>query len=300
MIKYVQMLKKAKKFERENEHLYNEHLSTKQELAALKQAQEILQQDFLELESSHHAYKYVVPVLMKMQAKLIREMNYFAAYNQNEKLYQLKHYTDKIRTLAFEVVDEFMIDHPKTEITALNIPDDWIQLAAALELLLEKANDNAIYLSVYNHSTTWASLTLTSISFIRLITNIVDNAIKETCKLPESKRDEIKIVFKNEAAYFSFEVTDHAPAFETIILGKLGERKNSTNETGDGYGEIIRILDETHASFILKEWKQSNDEDSKTIRIVFDGFSRRLIDSRYRREKLKQALKDTSFEVRRS
>ena len=289
--------KKQLLLEQENARLIKERLVIEQQMAELETAQEELQQDFAEMTSNHHAYKYAIPVFIKMQNELIAEMNNFTEYSHDEKLKRIKDYTTQVRVLSFEINDEFDTDHIKNEIAGLNIPKRWLQLTMLLESLMKVAQDKGIYLSVYNHATDWSNLDISNVVLIRLLSNIVDNAIKETCKLPHSERGGIRIVFKNEDDYFMFEVTDHAPEFKISILEKLGQRKNSTNGTGDGYAEVLCDLDDINASFIIREWKKENNGYGKAISVIFDGFNMRLIDSHYRYEKLMLELKDTNFEV---
>jgi len=288
---------KQEQIKAENARLSKERLVTQEQMASLLQAQAELEADFSEMTNNHHAYRYVVPILLGMQNKLIEQMNNFADYDHDERLCQIRNYTDQLRTLTFEISDEFVTSHIKSEIVGLGISKAWLELNVLLETLMQKAKDQGIYLSVYNHATTWHKLVVPKVVFIRLLSNIVDNAIKETFKLPLDKRGEIRIIFKDEDDHFLFEVTDHAPEFAVAILKRLGQRQNSTNNTGNGYAEIMPALHEAKASFVIKEWRHDRGDIGKTISVIFDGFSMRLIDSHYRYEQLVNELSLTDFEV---
>jgi len=249
--------KKQLLLEQDNERLNQEQLAIEEQLTELKQVEMSLQKHLGDVTSNYHNYKYAIPVLMNMQHKLIEEITKFSEYNHDARMNLVKNYTDQIRILSFEINDEFVADHIKSEIIGLNIPNDWLKLTSLLETLMQNAQNKGIYLSVYNYTTLWNDLNISDVVFIRLLSNLVDNAIKESCKLPESQRGEVQIIFKEEEGYFCFDVRDGANEFEVSILKNLGIRKNSTNKTGDGYAEIMLDLKQTQASFIIKEWQKN-------------------------------------------
>lgn len=288
--------KKQSLLEQENVRLTEERLTIDKQMNELKQMQMTLQKNLEDVTSNYHNYKYLVPVLMSLQNKLFDEMQHFSEYSYDEKISRIKDYTDQIRTLSFGITDEFVVDHIKNEVTGLNIPNNWSKLNILLETFLKNAHNKGVYLSIYNYTSLWDGLNISDVIFIRLLSNLVDNAIKESCKIPESERGEVQVIFKEEEGYFGFEVRDGASEFELSILKNLGLRKNSTNGTGDGYAEIMLDLKQTQASFIIKEW-QKNGKDGKVISIIFDGYGMMLIDSHYRQELLKDKLAATDFVI---
>lgn len=282
----------------ENELLAQKNLAVAMKLKEVKQAQEELMHDFDHLTSDHHAYKYVVPVLLKMQGNLLDKMRLFSDYSHEEKLQEIKDYTDQIQLLSFEINNEFLNSDLNTKMDSLGIPLKWNKaVITGIEVLKDSAEKADIYFSFYNHATSWESLNLSIVKFVRLFTNIVDNALKETGKLLESKHKEVRIVFKESDEYFALEVTDHASEFQIPVLQKLGNRKNSINGTGDGYAEIFELLNEFKGTLILRERKLSELNYAKTITIIFDGYNERLIDSHYRQDQLMMELQDTEFQV---
>ena len=288
--------KAMRRLEEENEQVIQEHLIVQKQLSELNLVYTELQKDFGSLTSSHHNYKYLIPIVINMQHKLITELHTSAEQNHEEKVERLKNYTDSIRAFSFQLNDELISDHISSEISKLNISEDYFELKVLLETLMNKAQKCGIYLSTYNYSNAWNGVDDCKIIFLRLLSNLVDNAIKESYKLSEAERGEIKIIFKEEDGYFGFEVRDGAPEFELFVLKNIGTRKISTNGTGDGYAEIMMDLKKIKASFVLKEW-QINNTYGKAISVIFDGYEMRLLDSHYRHELLKTELTKSEFEI---
>lgn len=283
--------------ENENERISKEYTKIQNQMAELNQVYETLKRDFGEVSSNHHNYRYIVPVLINMQQKLVEEMNSFTEYSFDEKTDWIRDYTDEIKSLLVDVREEMVDDAIKATIAGLDLPEKWNQLAALLEKLLNVAQqEKGVYLSIYNYAKTWNDFEISNSIFIRLFSNIVDNAVKESSKLPEDARTEVKIIFnEDEDGCFMFEVQDGANEFNIPILKNLGMRKNSTNGTGDGYAEIMKDLSDTQATFVLKEWKR-DEKFGKQISVIFDGYGAKIIDSNYRADILKQTL-DSDFEV---
>ena len=281
----------------ENDKLNQEYLAIQNRLFELSDVHKELQKDFGDVTSTHHKYKYVVPVLMSMQQKLIEEIQYFSDYTHEEKMNQIINYTDQIKALSFEINDDFIADHISSEIDNLKIPTDRISLISLLEELMRKAHENEVYLSIYNETNLWNCPNIPDTSLIRLVSNLVDNAIKETCKLPEEYRGQVQLIFRDDDEYFCFEVRDFATEFELSILENLGQRKNSTNGTGDGYAEILLDLEEAKASMVMSEWKKRTS-CGKSISIIFDGYQMRAIDSHYRQDLLVEKLTGSNLQVR--
>lgn len=131
---------------------------------------------------------------------------------------------------------------------------------------------------------------------MRLFGNLIDNAIKETDKIKEVESKQIMILFKNVDGYFSFETIDNAKEFKIEILKRIGERKNSINGTGNGYSEIIEILEKSDASLIIDEWYDGS-EFGKKISVVFDDMKLFIINSSYRYNELADALVASKLKI---
>jgi len=131
---------------------------------------------------------------------------------------------------------------------------------------------------------------------LRLFGNLIDNAIKETDKIKEVESKQIMILFKNVDGYFSFETIDNAKEFKIEILKRIGERKNSINGTGNGYSEIIEILEKSDASLIIDEWYDGS-EFGKKISVVFDDMKLFIINSSYRYNELADALVASKLKI---
>lgn len=306
IVAVVYLINKAIKNERneqrllkeENEKLESQNGLIQSQFAELEEMNLDLTDKFLKLESNHHAYKYAVPVLMKMQGELAGKLNEFATYTHEEKLEELKAYMDNIRLLAYEVNSEFELKYFESRMDSLDIPSAWKDVVSTLELLQDKAKNSGVYLTIYNHSKTWDTLhDISPVTFMRLLTNVVDNAIKETMKIPERGGLEVRIMFKDDESFFEIEITDHANPFDLGVLKKLGRRKNSTNGTGDGFSEIFDALDESNASFVLKEWRNQNGVFGKTVSVIFDGSYMRIINSLYRCDEIEQVMEGSEFDI---
>jgi len=282
--------------EKENQRLKEEQSKLQAQLSELDQSYIKLKEGFDNITSTHHQYRYVVPVLMGMQQKLIEEIQYFADYTHEEKMDRIKDFSDQINSLAVGITDDFVEDHIKDKMVSLKIPENYHQLVVLLEKLMQKAHSNEIYLSLYNQGSHWNELDVPDRILIRLLSNLVDNAIKESCKIPVEERGEVQIIFCDDDEYFAFEVRDFASEFDLSILENLGSRKNSTNGTGDGYAEIMEDLETLKASIMLKEWRRNN-QCGKSIMITFDGYEMKWIDSHYRQDLLMEKLEGKPLKV---
>ena len=288
--------RKQKELELANAQLEQERLSMQSQLAELDTVYTTLKKDFGKVTSSYHSYKYSMPVLLNMQRNLLEEINPLSENTTTEKLSRIQNYIDQVKTLSFQINHDFVADHIKSEIASLEIPQNYLHLVSLLEKLTTKAQDHEVYLSIENHVDSWENLNIPDIVLVRLISNLVDNAIKESRKVTKDERGEVKLIFEDIDGNFSFRVSDFAAEFDINILKKLGERKNSTNGTGDGYAEIMADLTTTHASFILKEWKKGV-RFGKVVSVVFDNHDIKMIDSHYRQEQLKIALTGSVLDV---
>jgi len=289
--------KKQLRLEQQYKQLESENEAIELQFLELKTVHNDLYQEYGVVKSNHHAYKYIVPTLMNMQQDFIGELDKFADYSHAEKLKRIRDYADQIRLLSFQINNDLAIDHVDEALNRLKIPENWQALRGVFQKIMQVALTKDIYLSVYNHDEFLQNLDVPQSIYIRLLSNIVDNAIKESCKIDVAKRGEVKITLIEEDGYSGFEVRDAAAEFEISVLQKLGQRKNSTNGTGDGYAEIFNDLREVGASFMIREMKLHDNTSIKTISVIFDGHSMRLIDSPYRFYVLMDELAGTELEV---
>ena len=289
--------RKQLELEQENKRLASEHEAIELQLLDFREVHDRLEQEYGVVTSNHHAYKYIVPTLMRMQQDFIMELDKFADYSHTGKLSRIRNYADQIRLLSTQINSEFAIDHIKVALNKLNIPDNWKALRFLFQELMQVALDKKVYLSIHNYDAPLEDLDdFARVAYIRLLSNIADNAIKESCKVNATDRDEVKITLFAENGRNGFGVQDGAEEFEISILKKLGQRKNSTNGTGDGYAEIFNYLKETKASLIIKE-QRLNNINIKSISVVFDDCHTHFIDSHYRFYVLMKELAETEFLV---
>lgn len=262
-------------------------------LSELSLDHDVLQKDLGKVTSDYHNFKYVIPVLMNMQQKLIEDIGEAAANKDHEKIQRIKEYTSQVQSLSAAINNDLNRDKIKIIVESLEIPNPNAQVNALLEQLLITAEERHVYLSIYNNTSTWPEQTA---DLLRLISNIVDNALKESQKIAKEKRGEVRLEFSEQEGYFVFTVMDSANEFDLNVLKKLGKRKNSINNTGDGYFEIMTALRAYGASFIITEWQQNNKK-KKIIKVSLDECSMRIIDSSCRSEQLHSALSETEFEI---
>jgi len=290
--------KKQQQLEAENERLAIQHNAINSQLSKLKTVHTDLKGEFDDVVSNYHAYKYVVPVLMDMQESFISELDSFSDYSYDEKLNRIRSYADQIRVLTFQINDGLGDDFIQSELEYLNIPTNWQVLSSLLKKLMQTALAKGVYLSVQNCIQSWEKFNnVPQVVFVRLLSNIADNAIKESCKIDVDKRGDVRIaLLEDEEGYLCFEVQDAAAEFDISILKELGARKNSTNGTGDGYAEIMQDLCDVKASLVIKEWKKRYSQ-GKQVMIMFDSYNMRLIDSHYRYLILKDELAGTELEI---
>lgn len=254
----------------------------------------LLTDAFKDLSVTHHQYKYVVPTLLRLQQNLVADFEVFIKDNDENAKHRLQDLMAQTQTLTKSITQHFASDLFFEEVKQLNLPASWETLGCLLEELLHRAHEHGVYLSLYNQVKRWTYYDLDLFAFVRLISNLVDNAVKETKKLPEKNRGEVRLTFKEVDDYLVVEITDAASEFPLDILKKLGQIGNSTNGSGFGYAEIMKDLKILDASFIIKEW-QHETSSGTTISVLFDGYNMRFIDSHYRHKQLKNVLAATAF-----
>jgi len=238
-----------------------------------------------------HKYRHVVPALEKTSHRLIKRLEaYEASDDETQALVKA------VGRLSSEIATEFFEEDLKIEIQEMRLPIDLVDFGVVIEILLQKARKNKVRLFIDCTSVSWSKVPEPRTEFIRLIGNLIDNAIKETAKLGLEEADVVVTFSEDEDGDFIFVVRDDAKEFPLSILSRLGGRGVSTNGTGDGYSEIFNCLTKMEASFWIKEWK-STDKDMKKIIVVFNGLGSMHIESAYRQEELEIALADSVIEV---
>lgn len=175
--------KKQELLKKENKRLRLEKSVIEQKMLELMQTLKSLQLNFSQLESNHHAYKYLVPVLMGMQNKLMEELAFFDDNTYDEKLKIIKDYTNQIKVLGAEVNFEFVDDYIKTEITSLKIPSDWVELGVLLEKVMQISKEKDIHVIVFNYVESWDYPVSSSREFKCIYKKLPKNDIIELSKI---------------------------------------------------------------------------------------------------------------------
>ena len=148
---------------------------------------------------------------------------------------------------------------------------------------------------VKNDVADWDVIEIADTELYPLVGNLINNVLKELKKIAPTTRT-LDINFTEDSGNFCVTLHDSADEFSIEILKRLGERGNSTNNTGDGYPEIFKVLNKYGASYNLSEY-MLDGEQRKFISVTFDGLSHRTISSNYRFNELEKNLEMTAWEV---
>lgn len=75
----------------------------------------------------------------------------------------------------------------------------------------------------------------------------------------------------SDADTYDIDIYDSGAYFDRSVLEALGKKGNTTGGTGHGYPELLGLLEESGASYILTEFAPGSDLYTKQITITFDG-----------------------------
>ena len=248
------------------------------ERMATEQRQRELEAGHRDLARRHHKYREVVSAIGSS----------FALEGEANK--QL------VRQMAAELSTEFATDDLEDTLHSFRLPTAWRLLQVRIAQGITQCRKIGITVFVKScTASTWETVPLSQMKFIRLFGNLLSNAIKQL-EQTDIEGKILHIRFFDADGCFGFALEDNAHAFPIEVLAKLGQRGNSTNGTGDGYAEVFELLAESSASLLITEW-HSGGIDLKEVRVVFDGQARVVIRAGARLAALKTALTDTAFTV---
>ena len=246
----------------------------------------------------NHKYGGVISAIGASHVQLMEELNELKQGAGNAAV-KFAH-VEGLRK-RFELIQQFSVEVGEGfELEALRanlaLPERWMLLQTMLEQALRNCSDKGIYLDVQNKAQTWHTLDVSPVKLSGVVGNLLSNAVKELEKTEVASK-QITVRFAEPGGVFQLDVVDNAHEFSVEILEKLGQRGNSTNGTGNGYAELWEFLDEGKASFILEEWETGGRGTAKMIRIRFDGKAVRMVESKYRRQRLLAELDGKGLEV---
>lgn len=199
---------------------------------------------------------------------------------------------ERVKAFNLEIGIDLSIADLKEDLDRLELGGGFAGLKLLLVRFIYEARRENIRLDIENEFEEWGTLDIPESLLIKLMGNILTNALKELRKQSEIVK-EVKIYFfQDSRESFNIEIYDNANQFSVQVLQKLGERRNSTNGTGNGYFEIFSILDAALATFRLQE-----NLHMKKISLVFDGKNQRIIQSSYRTEELLIELENAKLDV---
>ena len=245
-----------------------------------------LEQDRKELVAKNHKYKDVIPAIEALMAQ-VRQ----AGVGDAEK------YLDVLAEMAADMTAEFEQEQISDDLNALQLPTAWAPLELRIAQFAKECIAEDIGISIQNSACakTWDALPVSKLDFVRLVSNLLGNAKKELHKTDTALKY-ITVLFRDKFGFFEFEVHDTAHPFPTEVLIRLGERGNSTNNTGDGYPEIFEFLQKYKASLTIIELF-SDGACTKRIKVSFDARSRIVFRTNCRTDELRTALKQSNIEV---
>lgn len=253
-----------------------------------------LRQEIRTLTSLNHKYRHIIPVLAISHQSILGEIEHIIGADTKTQLQRLSNHVKIVKELTSDIGEEFLDDEIKITVDELDIPENWFEVAALLEMLMNEGKKKGVKVLVYNHVSSWEILTVKRMDLSCLLGNIVDNAIKESQKRVDNEIKIVVITFKEVEGFFTLEVVDNAAEFPIHILQKLGEKGNSTNDTGDGYFEVFEVLARTKATLMINE-SQTPRIPLKKISVTFDGLNLALIESSYRKELLESHLNSSKI-----
>jgi len=263
----------------------------------LEKRQRMLEEENQSLEDLQQKYRTLVPVMGAFSGELLEQLAQGKVGDDVASTDQINSRISTLNQMAMEISEEFAIDRLDILTNSFQLPETWRPLQMVIQKSLAECYQKDIDTFIQNRTNQWEALSVSKTKFIRLVGNVLSNALKELDKT-ESNNKQILIKFFDDDGAFVFEVLDTAHAFSIDILVKLGQRGNSTNGTGNGYAEIFAFLAESKASLVISEWVKSTCH-VKTVSVVFDDKTQVVVKSAYRYDELKIALKGSVFEVER-
>ena len=248
-----------------------------------------LQKQVDDLTSLTHSYKSGVRLI----TFLIKELNHHIAQdgmliesgNISNLPKLISNFDSLTSTLGIEVAHEEVTRY----INCLDIPNERWELKLTLAIFLWQAHNQNISFEVKNELIDWEKMNISGLELSQLIENFVSNSLKELSKTEILGKFVVVRFYKNESGHITIEIADNAHEFPLEIISKLGQRKNSTNGTGDGYAEIFTILKRNRISLLIEE-ASILDQRHKKVVVIFDKKKRMNIQSNYRQEKINMVL----------
>jgi len=281
--------KRFREQQREKLDIEKQRLELEAQLHDSKQRHNMLKRQLADMVMKEHKYKDVI-------ASTAPALSILAHETKKEGMDIIIQELNTINQAIQELNQEFEVEKLLETYRAISLPDEWLVMKTHIARVLEQCEQKGILVSFRNNATKWEQVTTTKVKFVRFMGNLLSNAIKELDKTDTEEKELLIHFLDDENGRFVVEVSDTAHEFPVNILAGLGQRGNSTNGTGDGYADIFEFLNETDASFVIMEQKESGIA-TKTIQVVFDEKNRRVIRSKYRLDELKEALNGTGFEV---
>ena len=255
-----------------------------------------LTKDNLELSSKHHGFRALVQSSSALCIKLIDRVKTMPGQHRITDMAEVLRYLELAKQCNIDINEKFALEDIIKEVQGFVVPEDWLLLKVAVVEAIKECERKEFAVFAHSTATTWEQIRVSKAKLVRLVQNLLSNALKE---LERTEIDEKALeiyFFDDDDGTFTIEVIDTAHEFHSQVLANLGRRGNSTNGTGNGYAEVFEFLVETGASLlIIEQMKAGNPK--KTIRVAFDYQERILIRTSYRYVTLKEALIGTRLEV---
>ena len=234
------------------------------------------------LESEMHYNKQVMLVNDLMFNRLEKEFKDLQKRNEGEALDSLWRLFSDFKKFSNECVDDDRFANIQIDMKLALI--SWESLRLLLQWFMHEAKEHNIRFIV-NDWADWQQLAIPELSLVRLVGNLMSNALKELKKTSHETKY-VSLNFEmDRSGVFTIEIHDNAHEFPVEILAHLGKGRISINGTGNGYVEIFEILDEEKASFEIDELILQNIP-YKRIKVAFNRLQEKRIRSGYRTNEL--------------
>lgn len=239
--------------------------------------QKLLVSENRDLMRLQHKYRDIVPALV--------------ALKDNER------FTRLAEQLSMELSEELALDDLVDSYCGFALPDEWMLLKKQIVKVLKECEQKDYSAFAKNAAKTWEQVNIAQIKLMRLVGNLMKNAMRELDKT-DTDYKRLEVSFFDNGGNFSVAVSDTAHEFPIEVLARLGQIGNSTNDSGFGYAEIIEFLFDSGASLVITE-RIEDEQSEKMVGVVFDGKARIIVQTAYRYDELKTALAGSGVEVER-
>jgi len=244
---------------------------------------------------SYHKFKKDLRISNDNFKMLQRSLATLEETGSLEDVSELNELARNLKSSLGELGDKLDLEEVDQLIEGLELPSAWWELRSLLSSYLWEAKEKGVDMFLDNTSSLWEGLEVSESLVNQLLENLISNGVKELMKSEDSNKI-LSVRFFDKDECFGLSVQDNAHEFSVEVFQRLGKRGNSTNGTGDGYPEVFEILEECGGSLFIEEILYM-EKMMKTIKIIFDGCSKKVVKSNYRTDLLRFELVESVLDV---